>query len=79
MARIVTRGPTRGSTRLVRTNRNAGERRTPRGTIRDRTRFSGRGRGANRQQPVRFVIAPLAPLVVAVAVGIVADRWFLAV
>src|SRR6202041_2726166 len=29
-------------------------------------------------QPIRFVIAPLAPLVVAAAVGIVADRWLLA-
>ena len=27
---------------------------------------------------MRFVIAPLAPLVVAAAVGIVADRWLLA-
>ena len=40
VARIVTQGPTRGSTRLVGTNRNAGRRHTPRGTIRDRTRLS---------------------------------------
>jgi competence protein ComEC len=30
-------------------------------------------------QPMRFVIAPLAPILAAAAVGIVADRWFLAI
>ncbi len=32
----------------------------------------------NTSRPVTFVIAPLAPLLVATAIGIVSDRWFLA-
>jgi competence protein ComEC len=44
---------------------------------RSATEFGSRSRRKS-SQPMRFVIAPLAPLVVAAAVGIVADRWLLA-
>src|SRR5258707_3938667 len=30
---------------------------------------------SQRGDPIRFVIAPLAPLVAAMAAGIIADRW----
>jgi competence protein ComEC len=37
---------------------------------------SGTPAEKHREEATRFVIAPLAPLVAAVAAGIVADRWF---
>jgi competence protein ComEC len=40
-------------------------------------RDSLRRAGIKLDQPARFVIAPLAPVVAAMAVGIMTDRWFL--
>ena len=76
VARNMTRGSVRGSRRLLSNHRNAGQRRNLRET--NLPGLGARTRPARkREEPVKFVIAPLAPLAAAVAAGIVADRWLL--